>query len=315
MANKWIALNLLLLITAVVMGRELYQQYEQFKAKNDPSKIEAVSSENSAAAKSAAESSAGIMETQTNTDSDYSVISDKTLFTELRGRNEDEVAIEAPTPKPLPRPHPALVGTAMIGGQYTASVINQQAQQQARNTQLAPETWRVGDYYNGYRVASIAADQLVLESGGVSEVIPLNRAARRTPAAKTAAKPIARVVSIGPGGGTSGAMTVSTSAASAPGRVQSAQAKPQQAQAKPQQTQAKPQQVQPQQRVPVTVTTPNGDVVVSSPENVQEIIQAQPAQKPQQGAAAKPGPAVRQQPIQQRVVSSPFGEIIRPGSD
>lgn len=315
MANKWIALNLLLLITAVVMGRELYQQYEQFKAKNDPSKIEAVSSENSAAAKSATESSAGIStETPTNTDSDYSVISEKTLFTELRGRNEDEVAIEAPKPKPLPKPHPVLVGTSMIGGQYTASVINQQAQQQARNTQLAPETWRVGDYYNGYMVTSIAADQLVLESGGMREVIPLNRAARRTPAAKTAAKPAARVVSIGPGGGASGAMTVSTSA-SAPGRVQSAQAKPQQTQAKPQQTQAKPQQTQPQQRIPVTVSTPNGDVVVSVPENVQEIIQMQPAQKPKPEPPAQPGTAVRQQPVQQRVVRSPFGEIIRPGSD
>jgi len=330
MASKWITLNLLLLIAAVGLAREFYQQYEQFKTKNDPVKIEPVSMENQAATKAASGTSTdNFMEIQINNDADYFIISEKTIFSDLRG-NEIEIAPVAAKVAPLPNPKPVLVGTVMVDGQYIASVINQLAQQQARNTQLNPETWRVGDLYRGYTVVSIEADQLVLENGGAREVIPLNRAARRSPAAKPPTNTATRVVSIGPGGGASGAITVSVAAA-AQGRgaltaAQNAAARQGQIQQATQQAQQAAQQTQQaaqQPRSPVQMP-PNGEVVVTLPETMPTSVQVaqpvqqvvvQPAQKSQTGAGAKPAQGIRQQPQQQRIVRTPFGEIIRSDSE
>jgi len=332
MANKWIALNLLLLIAVVGLGRELYRHYDQFKAKTDPAKIEPVSVENQAAAKTAPGISIDTsMEARGDTDADYFIISEKTLFSNLRGSEEELLPVAAKV-APLPNPKPVLVGTIMVDGEYVASVMNMIAQQQARNTQPAPETWRVGDFYRGYQVTSIEAEQLVLESGGMREVIPLNRTARRTPVANPVANTSAQVIPIGPGGGSSGAMTVSSAAASAPGRgatQQSAaarQAQVQQAtqqatqQAAAQQAAAKQaaaqqaaaqlaaQQAAQQQRNNVQ----NSDAIVTQPEAVFYPAQsAQPAQKAQSGTGVQ---SQRTQP-QQRVVRSPFGEVVRPGSE
>ena len=215
MTNKWIAINLLLLIAAFGLVREYYQQYERFKTKNDPAKMEPVSVEIQAAAKTAFGASINdIIKTPNNSDADYFIIAKKTLFSDTR-RNEKILPVVTPKAAPLPKPHPILVGTVMIDGQYTASVINQAAQQQARNVQLDPEIWRVGHFYRGYRVTSIEADQLVLENGGTREVLPLNRTAAR-PSAGRSATSTARVISIGPAGKTDGVMTISTPTGSAP---------------------------------------------------------------------------------------------------
>jgi len=328
MANKWIALNILLLIAAVGIGRELYQRYEQFKTINDPARIESVSTENQAAAKNAPGASMDAsMEKMINTGADYFIISEKTLFSDLRGNDEGSVSTVAPKVAPLPNPKPVLVGVTVIDGEYTASVMNQPTPQQ-RGGQAAMETWRVGDFYRGYMVTSIESDQIVLENSGAREVLQLNRTARRTTqqTVRPPATSAASIVSIGPAGGSSGAITVSTaSSAAAPGRgaaptaaqntaarqaqLQQAQqqSKPQQQQAKPQQQQAKPQRV--------TVSTPDGELTVTVPENVQDVMQYFPAaQKPQPGANANPAQGGRQQPPQ-RTVPTPFGEIIRPGSE
>ena len=330
MANKWIALNILLLIATVAVGRELYQRYEQFKAINDPARIESFSTENQAAAKAAPGASTDAsMERMINTGADYFIISEKTLFSDLRGNDEGSVPTVAPKVAPLPNPKPVLVGVTVVDGEYTASVMNQATAQQ-RGGQAAMETWRVGDFYRGYMVTSIEADQIVLENSGTLEVLPLNRTARRN-TQQPVRSPVtsASVVSIGPGGGSSGAITVSTaSAASAPGRAaattaaqnaaaRQAQLQQAQQQAKPQQAkpqQAKPQQAQakPQQRV--TVSTPEGEVTISVPGTAQDIMQLLPAaQKPQPGTNANPAQGGRQQQPQ-RTVPTPFGEIIRPGS-
>ena len=217
MTNKWIALNLLLLITALGLTREYYQQHERFKTKNDPAKIEPVSMETQAAAKTASgDSINNLIIMPNNNDADYFVIAKKTLFSDTR-RNEKKPPAVAPKVAPLPKPHPILVGTVMIDGQFTASVINQFAQQQARNIQLDPEIWRVGHYYRGYRVTSIEADQLVLENGGAREVLPLNRTAARTSTVRSADS-AARVISIGPTGRSKGVMTMSTTTGPTPGR-------------------------------------------------------------------------------------------------
>lgn len=180
------ALNLLLLVTAVMLVWELYQRYERLNAKNDPAVIGSASVEKRAAAKPAPRDSIDKYRGMpVDADAGYFIISERTLFSEQRGK-ETKVEHFAATAPPLPRPYPVLVGTIMVDGRYVASFINQPAQQQARNTQLPPETWRVGDFYRGYKVTVITADQLVLENGGMRAILPLNKIDRRTPAEKPA---------------------------------------------------------------------------------------------------------------------------------
>jgi len=310
MAKKWIALNILLLAAAVGLAREFYQRYEQLKAENDPAKIGRISAENPEAAKAAPGVSADVLaETPNQADDDYFIISEKTLFSDLRG-GEDVTLAVAPKPTPLPNPKPTLVGTIMIDGQYTASVINPTVQQ--RGVPNAPETWRVGDSFRGFKVTAIEAEQMVLENGDIREFIPLNRTARRAQAARpTVASSATRVVSIGPGGKASGAINVVTATASAgSGRAAT-----------------RPGQPPPGQQVQGPGQPPQGQVRISSgdmadiaiteawPENAQPEPQVRPAQKPgqkpQPEVGARPAPGVRQQ----RVVRSPFGDIIRPGSE
>jgi len=326
-AKKWIALNILLLIAVFMLAQELYQQYGQLKTRIDPAKIVPVSSENQDVAKTASGASLDTFaEMPDNRDADYFIISEKTLFSDLRG-NEEMAQSVAPKVAPLPNPKPVLVGVVMIDGQYAATVRSQTATTQARGAQIPTETWRVGDFYRGYRVESIATDQVVLENSGAREIIPLNRVARPAQQAVRQSAVAANVISIGPGGTASGALTVSTTSAPAPGRgaptpAQNAAARQQAQQAQTQQTaaarqaaqQAKPQQAKPQQgqRIPVS-TAPDGEVIISPVENVQEVITVRnPAQNMQQGTDANPAQGGRQQ--QQRIVPSPFGEIIRPGS-
>jgi len=335
MANKWIALNLLLLIAAVGLARELQQQYEQFKTKNDPSKIELVSAENQAAAKTAPGASIDtFLETPVNADADYYIISEKTVFSNLRGSEEEIVPVPAKVPA-LPNPKPILVGTTIVDGQYTASVvINPTAAKPAPGGQVATETWRVGDLYRGYMVTSIEPEQMVLENSGMREVFQLNRAARRAPAAKSPINTATRVVSIGQGGGASGAITVSTAAA-APGRgavqtaaqntaARQAQQAVQQAQQAVQQALQQAQQTaqqQQQQRIPVSpdmlLTLPETGVLFPAQGAQPDQQTAQPAQKPKTIVVPKPNQGARQQTQQQqqRSVLTPFGEIIRPGSE
>ena len=328
MAKKWIALNILLLIAVAMLAQELYRQYGQLNARIDPAKIAPVIPENQSAAKTASGTSLdNFMETSDSRDADYFIISEKTLFSDLRGNEEIIQGGVAAKVAPLPNPKPVLVGVVMIDGQYAATVRSQGATTQARGAQIPTETWRVGDFYRGYRVESIAPDQVILENSGVREVIPMNRVARPAQQAVRQVAAAAPVISIGPGGTASGALTVSTASAPASGRgaqttVQNAaarqaaqqaqvqQAKPQQA--KPQQ--AKPQQArqQPQQQIPVSAPV-DGEVIISPVESVQEVITVRtPAQNTQPGTGANPAQGGRAQPL--RTVTSPFGEIIRPGS-
>ena len=314
MAKKWIALNILLLVAAFGLARELYRQYEQFKPKNDSVKTEPVSVENLAAAKASPDDSDDTStETPVSRDRDYSVISEKTLFSEMRGLEDLSSDIASQVVPPL-NPKPVLVGTVMIDGQYAASVIDPAAQQ-GRNIQtIAPETKRIGDSYRGYQITSIEADQMVLENNGRKEVIALNRSARRQQAARPAAAASAtRVVPIGSSGGKkSGGMTVTT--ATTTGRT--VQTAPQNTAQQAQQTQQQTQQGQ--QRTAADRTgqaSPNVDAAGAMQENTLIPGQAPPS-KPQARPAQKPQPEIDASSMQgarQRVVRSPFGDITRPG--
>lgn len=317
MARKWVLLNILLLVAVIGLARELSRQYDQLNARIDPAKIEPISTENQAAAKTATGAS---VDTSVDTpvatpfyaEDDYFIISEKTLFSDLRGREAavgPVITVVSPVP-PL-NPRPILVSTIMIDGQYTASVIDP-ARQQARSAELNTETRRVGDSYRGYEITSIDAEQMVLENGGRREVIQINRSARRLQPVRPAAAmaSAARVVRIGPGGAASGAVSIATAGAVAqPGRP--TQNPAQNIVTRQGQT---PVQVQPPQNQPAAAgrgaVVSVGPVEPAAPatENAQPKAKAKPAQKPQQGAGA-----VQQQ--QQRVIRSPFGDIIRPGTE
>lgn len=326
MAKKWIALNILLLLAAFVLGRELYRQYEQFKTENDLAKTEQASVENQATVKTASDASVDAsMEMPAQRDGDFSIISARTLFSDTRGVDENEESVAAQLVPPL-NPRPVLVGTIMIDGEYTASVIDP-ATQQARSGQTNPEARRVGDSYRGYEITGIEPEQMVLENGGRREVIPLNRTARRAQTARpVTAAGATRVIPIGPAGGKGGGITVITASSAALGRVGQTPPPPQNT-AKPaqnaaQQTQnaaqtaAGAKQAPQNQRTTAGSTTLNEDLFGIAPENAQPAVQGQqtnqaakPAQKPQPGADTQNAPDSRQQ----RIIRSPFGDIIRPG--
>ena len=308
MAKKWVALNILLLLVAVGLSRELHQKYEQFKSKNYQVTIDPITVENQATGKTSSGASAdNLMETSFHMDGDYFIISERTLFSDIRGREEEQAPAAPVNVLPL-NPRPVLVGTIMIDSQYTASVIDP-ASTAARSAQLSPETFRVGDIYRGYRVVSIEAEQMVLENGGRREVIPLNRTARRVQAPRPATTN-ARVVSIGPGGGASSAVTVATASAAVPGRTAAATAAQaaqvaqaaQAAKAAINAAQAAATAARQAQNQGATSSSTNGNA--APPEVVPPAQKVLPTQK------AKPA----QKAQERRTVPSPFGDIIRPGS-
>lgn len=325
MAKKWIALNILLLAAAFWLARELNQRYERYKAESSLVRIEAGTAENQAGAKAGAtDVSADVFaEAPVHRDSDYYVISERTLFSDARGAEDTTLSTVLQVIPPL-NPRPILVGTVMLDGEYVASVIDPTTQQ-ARNGQVAPETRRIGDVYRGYQITSIEAEQMVLENGGRREVIPLNRSARRTVAA---AKPAStaggatRVVPIGPGGSRSGLINVVTVTAAAgrttaPQQTAAQQTAAQQAAARQAQQQQQQQQAQQQQQQNqrTAVSSTNSDLAATQAESVQATAtqakqQSKPAQKPQAIDAQ-----TRPEDARQRVIRSPFGDITRPGME
>ena len=347
MAKKWIALNFVLLLAAVGLARELYQRYEQFKAETDLASIEMVYVENQETADGISGVSTDVsFEMPIRANADYFVISERTLFSDTRGREEPLQAVQ-PKVQQL-NPKPVLVGTMLIDGQFTASVINTapqvaataatqaktQAQAQAQTTaqaqaqaraaaQNTPETWHIGYNHRGFTVISIDAEQMVLENSGLREIIPLNRSARRAPAAKPQMMASANVISLGPAGTSSGAVTVSTSAAApgvrgagrpggpgGPGGAQGGQ------QGRPAGGPGGAQGGQQAQRNPITISTPEGNVLLNLPENVQNLLQERLGQQGSSQGAAKPAAKAKpaqggQTVIQELRLTTPFGDILR----
>ena len=302
MAKKWIALNVLLLLAAFGLARELYQQYEQFKTKTDPVKIEPVFVENQTALKTASgvSTDTSVEKPVQQDDDDYFIISENTLFSDTRGLGETSPNV-ALQPVPPLNPKPVLVGTIMIDGMYTASIIDP-GTQQPRGGPINTETRRIGDFYRGYKITEIEAEQMALENGGRREVISLNRNSRRQPQNARAAAVGARVVSIGPGGGTSGEVAVTTASTAASGRVVQPTAA--------QNAAARQAQTQQNQRTSVSIS-PNDEVlerIAVMQETLQPNPQTRPAQKPKPEIDAQSGSGARQ-----RVIRSPFGDITRPG--
>ena len=175
-----------------------------------------------------------------------------------------------------------------------------------RSGRRSPEIRRVGDVYRGYTITNIAADQVVMENGARREIIEFSGNTQRPTMPNVRATAGAtRVVPIGPGGtGGSNGITVVTTAAQTPVRnVPAAQNTPVRPGAP----------VGNQQNISVV----NGGAVANrQPAAIQQEEIAPTAPQPPQTIQNQPQPA---KPApgrgQQRIIRSPFGDIVRPGSE
>ncbi len=173
MTKNWIAVNLVLLLTAALLGWQLWVSVARFKADNDPSKITPVEDLKK---KIVADSTLPAMKPQQPYNpADFEAISAKNLFAE--SRSAEEQTEEAPVAEaPALTVKPVLVGVIQSGAESLALVIDPSAQGSTRRAQSK----RLGDGFQGYTITEITPTRMVLESGDRREVIPLYDASRRS---------------------------------------------------------------------------------------------------------------------------------------
>jgi hypothetical protein len=201
MTRNWIAVNIVLIIIAGVLGWRLYASIKLFKAENNPAKIQPARDPKQKIALEAGMPPLQLLP-QYNV-ADFGIITAQNLFSDTRTKEEKVEAAAVPEVQPLVV-KPILVGVTLFDDQRMASVVDPTAGGGGRKSQ----TRRLGDTYQGYTITDITPDQLVLERGNRREVIPLfdsgKHPAQGAPAqsGKTPILPT-RVIAFG-GGGSSG---------------------------------------------------------------------------------------------------------------
>jgi hypothetical protein len=234
MTKKWIAINLLLLAIAGLLGRYVRSSIFDYDTKgkegipiagdNKPGPVSLMPGPDEAKIYNAHE---------------FAVVPEKFLFSESRDNKEPPTV----DPKPPVTPEvvqqltqkPILVGTIISDTKQLALIIDPSAgatiarsaaasapggppgppPQASRKAQVK----RIGDTYQGYTITSITSESIVLTSGSRREIIPLHEGSKqqkgtgRTPIVTT------RVVSIGGSGAgaTGGTTSRGTSSAGSPG--------------------------------------------------------------------------------------------------
>lgn len=201
MTKNWIAVNVLLLMAAALLARQLYVGIVRFRAENDPAKLAPVAD---VKRKLAPES--GLPPPpppRTYNAAEFEAIAAKNLFAESRSAEERTDQPQVAETPPLDV-KPQLVGVIQSGDQSLALIVDPSA----GDTRRRAQTKRLGDGYRGYTITEIAPTRMVLEAGTRREVIPLYDGSR--PAGPGGKTPIVatRVVPFGTGanyatGGTS----------------------------------------------------------------------------------------------------------------
>lgn len=275
MAKRWIALNLLLLVSAGLLGWQLRASYLRFFSENDPAKIRPVASKKQTAVQD--KSLVPLAPAKPHLPDEFAIIPEKTIFSDSRSLEDTSESVSPAATLPLTQ-KPILVGVIIANNQYRALILDPVASSQERNRRI--ETKRIGDVYRGYTITGIAADHLILENGTRKEIIPLHEGSKKGQPGKT---PIlsTRVVSFG-GGSVSGGTPIAV----------------------PTRTVSTP-------RVPVVTT--NAPVSTSStivmPGGATARTAPPPATQVEEPAEPSPTPTA---PGGTRVIRSPFGDIIRP---
>lgn len=284
MTKKWIAINLLLLTVAALLGWRLRLSIVQFRAENNLAKIQP-----------AADLKKTMLQeklvfkpvpVRNYNPAEFAVIPEKNLFTDSRSKEEKVENLAPPEPPPLAQ-KPILIGVAITDKERTASIIDPAAQPSPNERGRRAQFKKIGDVYQGYTITEILPDRIVLESGTRKEVIPLREGSKRAQGGKT---PIlsTRVVPIG-GGGASGGTIVNV-AGSTPG------ASPQRTAVASIGSSAAPAGSQP---ATVIQTAPPARSTA-----------AQPATQQPPPVVTQPGPGGESVPT--RIIKTPFGDIVRP---
>jgi hypothetical protein len=207
MTKKWIAVNLVLLATACLLGWQLKVSADRFNADNDLAKLQPVKD-----LKQKLTAEAGLPALKPpgpHNAAEFAVIPEKNIFTETRAREEEKDQAPAVPDIPELKQKPVLVGVAIAGDQRMASIIDP-------TTPAAPgrksQTKRLGDVYQGYTITDITESQMVLESGTRREIIPLYDGAKRKGQPEKTPILATRIVNFG-GGGVIGGPTASAGSA------------------------------------------------------------------------------------------------------
>ncbi len=273
MTRNWIAANLVLLAVAGLLGWQLNSSIKRFNADSDLSKLQPVKD----LKQSITQDSGGLpafAPPKKYRAADFATIPQQNLFSETRAKEEK---VETPVVQEVPalQVKPILVGVTIKGEQRLASIVDPSSSGGARKSR----TKRIGDSYQGYTVTDITENQMVLESGHRKEVIPLFDSSKHNAKGGGGKTPIlpTRIVSFGAGAGgaAGGGSPVSTPSPVRPVAQASAAAGG------------------PRPATPPAKTTP-----VAAPQP------ATPAQATPAGETTNPQG--------QRVIRTPFGDIVRP---
>jgi hypothetical protein len=198
MTKKWIAVNLILLLCAGLLGWQLQDSVKRFKAENDLAAIQPTKK------KSVAESGLPPMQLpRTYGEPEFAAIYAQNLFAESRKLEENVDTSQQPVTKPLPSPPPILVGIIISGSQRLALINDPNASR--GNSVRRTQTMRLGDTYQDYVVTDITDNSMILEYGPNRQVVPLSDTSKPAQAGKT---PILQTRVVNFGGAASGAASM-----------------------------------------------------------------------------------------------------------
>lgn len=223
------AISILLLIVAGLLGWWLHASIRKYDADNDLQRLQP--SQDMIQKMAQEKSLPQLPSTKRYIPEEFALIPENNLFSESRTRWEDTTEDAAqPEAQPLSQ-KPILVGINITDSKKTALLVATRARSQGQNRRA--EVKRIGDVFQGHTISEIAPDHIVLESGSRKEIIPLHEGSKQPSAGRT---PIlsTRVVSLSGGAVTGGTPVIASAgsagtarpAAAAPKKAPAAASKP-----------------------------------------------------------------------------------------
>jgi hypothetical protein len=189
MAKKWIAINLVLLLGAGLLGWRLVGSVKSFEVANDVTKI--VPDKQKAALEGGLPP---LQQPKNRSEAEFAVISAQNLFAESR-KLEDPLEVSTPLEAPPLDLKPILRGVIIAGSDRKAMIIDPSG---GGGNAPKTQTMNLGDSYRGFIVTDITEDQMVLELGTRREIIPLYDASKRPVQGGRTPIIATRIVNFGP---------------------------------------------------------------------------------------------------------------------
>ncbi len=187
MTKKWIAINLMLLLCAGLLGWQLKVAVERFKVENDPAKIQPV--------RKKSETDGALPQVQPPrryNEAEFAAVPANNVFMESRKPDDKPDVSPQPEIKVL-QSKPVLVGTVVSGSRRLAMILDPTP---VAGSSSRTRTMRIGDVYQGFVLTEITDSSIVLESGASKEIIDLHDTSKPAQTGKTVVG-LARVVNFG----------------------------------------------------------------------------------------------------------------------